>query len=419
MTQPPNRRQTRGRHSQNSQNSQNSQSSRSSPPRRATRSNEHVQLQQFAADRPVTGFAVLPMRLFLGVTFIYAAIQKLMDPGFFHAGSPTYIGAQMLAFSRGSPIQALLHHLVAYAVPVGLLTVFTEGSIGLLVLLGLFTRPASLIGMSLSMGFFLSASWNTYPYFFGSDIVFVVCWLTLAITGPGILALDAIVEGPIVRGFQGRTTGQPVPWIAALLTGWHWPTGPDEDGLVPTVTEGARPSGADQPRRLLTRGEALLGSLATLGLVVLGLHPRGGGAAATSKLAGTRPAPPVATPIAPKSGAVAAAPVPTSAVPAGAKKIGNVSQLPVNSAGTVSDPKTGDPAVIVHTSGSNFYAFDAICTHAGCTVQYDSQQKLLVCPCHGGTFDPAHGAQVVAGPPPSPLTPIQMTIDPHGDIYLV
>jgi thiosulfate dehydrogenase [quinone] large subunit len=85
----------------------------------------------------------------------------------------------------------------------------------------------------------------------------------------------------------------------------------------------------------------------------------------------------------------------------------------------VTDPRTGDPAIIIHTSGSTFYAYDAICTHAGCTVQYDPQQQYIVCPCHGGTFDPAHGAEVVAGPPPSPLAPIEMKIDAHGNIYIV
>ncbi|HEX6506724.1 MAG TPA: TQO small subunit DoxD, partial [Chloroflexota bacterium] len=100
-----------------------------------------TEYETLGSDRPISGFAILPLRLFLGVTFVYAALQKIMDPGFFHAGAPTYIGAQILAFSRGSPIAGLLHHLMAYAVPVGIVTVLTEGAIGLLVLLGLFTRP--------------------------------------------------------------------------------------------------------------------------------------------------------------------------------------------------------------------------------------------------------------------------------------
>lgn len=82
------------------------------------------------------------------------------------------------------------------------------------------------------------------------------------------------------------------------------------------------------------------------------------------------------------------------------------------------DPKSGDPAVVVHTTGSTFVAYDAVCTHAGCTVEYDPQYKLLICPCHGGAFDPAHGGQVVSGPPPAPLTSLPIKIDASGNVYL-
>ena len=402
-----------------------------SPPSRRTRTEQKRRYARQAArvplvqqparsDRAIPAFAILPLRLFLGITFAYAAIQKINDPGFLHAGSPSYIGAQMLAFSRGSPIKAVLHHLMAYAGAVGLLTVLTEGSIGLLILLGLFTRPAALVGLALSFGFFLSASWQTYPYFFGSDIVFVVCWLTLAITGPGVYALDAWVEAPLHRAVSARPTGPMQNLLFSLLTGWHHPPSRLDPSADDERVLSLEPTGVVPSRRLFTRGEALVGSVVTLGLIVLGLHPRG---TTTSQLPASSALPktqPTAVPPSPAAGATAA---PTAgsnpAVPAGARKIGNISQVPVNTAGTVTDPKTGDPAIIVHTSGSTFVAYDAVCTHAGCTVQYDPQQRLLVCPCHGGTFDPAHGAQVVAGPPPSPLAPIDMKIDSAGDIYIV
>jgi uncharacterized membrane protein YphA (DoxX/SURF4 family) len=41
------------------------------------------------------------LRAFLGVTFLYAGIQKFMDPGFLHAGSQTYIGTQLRGFAAG------------------------------------------------------------------------------------------------------------------------------------------------------------------------------------------------------------------------------------------------------------------------------------------------------------------------------
>lgn len=92
--------------------------------------------------------------------------------------------------------------------------------------------------------------------------------------------------------------------------------------------------------------------------------------------------------------------------------------MALNSAGLTSDPRTGDPAIVVHTSGSQYYAYDAVCTHAGCTVEYDPQSRMLVCPCHGATYDPTREAQVVSGPAPSPLSRLPMTIDSHGNIYL-
>jgi Rieske Fe-S protein len=50
--------------------------------------------------------------------------------------------------------------------------------------------------------------------------------------------------------------------------------------------------------------------------------------------------------------------------------------------------------------------------------EYDPQSKLLVCPCHGAEYDPTQDAQVVAGPAPSPLTKLPITVDAKGNIYL-
>ena len=65
-------------------------------------------------------------------------------------------------------------------------------------------------------------------------------------------------------------------------------------------------------------------------------------------------------------------------------------------------------------------AYTGTCTHAGCSVDFDPSSKQLICPCHGATYDPAHGAQVTGGPAPSPLSAIKVSIDKTtGEIYQV
>jgi len=50
-----------------------------------------------------TGWYLLPLRLFLGVTFVYAGLQKLANPDFFRASSPVSIHAQLVGAAHTSP----------------------------------------------------------------------------------------------------------------------------------------------------------------------------------------------------------------------------------------------------------------------------------------------------------------------------
>ena len=74
---------------------------------------------------------------------------------------------------------------------------------------------------------------------------------------------------------------------------------------------------------------------------------------------------------------------------------------------------SGKKAVLVHLKSGDFVAYSAICTHQGCKVAYQGGQ--LACPCHGSVFDPARGAEVVAGPAPRPLPEIPVKVD-DGEI---
>src|SRR3989442_3051094 len=131
------------------------------------------------------GWVLMPLRLFLGITFIYAGIQKLADPHYFDPSAAGYIGKQIQAFATGSPLHTFLINVaVPHANLFGALVAYGEIGIGVATLLGLLSRPAAIFGLLLSLMFLLSASWRVYPYFYGADIVFVFCWITLLIAGP-------------------------------------------------------------------------------------------------------------------------------------------------------------------------------------------------------------------------------------------
>ena len=130
--------------------------------------------------------ALLPLRLFLGATFLYAGIDKLIDPSFLRATGPGSIGAQMAEFVKVSPIAPLVQVFgQTFPVEVGFLIAVAEIAIGLGALTGLLFRLSAAGGLALSITFWLTASWATKPYYYGPDLPYAFGWLTVALAGTG------------------------------------------------------------------------------------------------------------------------------------------------------------------------------------------------------------------------------------------
>jgi cytochrome b6-f complex iron-sulfur subunit len=67
------------------------------------------------------------------------------------------------------------------------------------------------------------------------------------------------------------------------------------------------------------------------------------------------------------------------------------------------------PSMLIHHKDGTWVAFDSVCTHLGCTVQYHPELEKIVCACHGGQYDSHTGANI-SGPPPKPLTKFNVKV---------
>ncbi|HYL42736.1 MAG TPA: TQO small subunit DoxD [Ktedonobacteraceae bacterium] len=371
------------------------------------------------------------MRLFLGVTFIYAGVQKLADPQFFKPTAPGFIGRQIIGFAHGSPLHGfLLQFVVPHSHFFGVLVIAGEIAIGLGTLVGFLLRPAAFFGLLISLMFFLTASWHVYPYFYGADIVFIFCWLTLLLAGPaktGYPALDTLwVQWLLSPGQQARyapalslllgvdesAKGVPIPNNDVPMTGNAVPA-QNRRGPVnarPNQQQGkARPNQqqskyAAARRSKESRRNFLLGTV-TGGVGMLGLAWLWNALHIFSGLSEDAPA---STSTATATSNTAGS---TATPSAGGTAIAQVSQVKNNSSVSFTLASNGDPGILVRLNDGNFVCYDATCTHAGCPVDYDPSSQLLVCPCHGAEFDPSKSAAVVQGPTDTPLTNVPIHVD--------
>lgn len=81
-------------------------------------------------------------------------------------------------------------------------------------------------------------------------------------------------------------------------------------------------------------------------------------------------------------------------------------------------PTSNDPAVLLRLSDSEYRAYSRRCSHAGCSVDFDSRSRYLNCPCHRGAYDARQG-HVMFGPPRRPLDEIVLEVRAGGYLWAV
>jgi thiosulfate dehydrogenase [quinone] large subunit len=363
---------------------------------------------------------------------MFAGLQKLADPNFLDPTAPSSLQSQLHAATQSSPVGGLVGGLAHQATLVGVVIALAELAVGIGALLGLWTRAAAAGGLALSIGFLLTVSWHSHPYYLGPDIVFAAAWVPLVLAGAGDdprLSLDARLRQRTATAL-GLPPAQAVPvafaTVQQLCGGYEHgrcnyrhgrPCGPEH---CPVLTMPAVPNHAtadELDRRTFLHQARIAGLLVVGGALASGLTAGVGRFLAGTGSGGSPVAAlpsPGATGSSGSSGSTAndqAGTAPPSGV-----SIGSASAVPVGGIASFSDPGTGALAYVVQPAAGQFAAFSSVCPHAGCQVQYSSGADEFVCPCHGARFDGT--GQLLEGPARRSLDTITVHPGSDGQLYV-
>lgn len=108
------------------------------------------------------------------------------------------------------------------------------------------------------------------------------------------------------------------------------------------------------------------------------------------------------------------APTETASSPSrsdGFQSVGTISQLESNAGQILDKEFTPGPVLVIRNPAdpNTLSAVNPTCTHQGCTVGWQADQKAFVCPCHGSKFE--INGEVSNGPATEPLSTYEVKVE--------
>lgn len=103
-----------------------------------------------------------------------------------------------------------------------------------------------------------------------------------------------------------------------------------------------------------------------------------------------------------------------------AQEVASLSSLAPGDAVGFNYPDENSPALLIRltetaTDGvgpdQSIVAYSILCTHKGCPVSFKPEQRMLICPCHWSTFDPARSGSMVIGQASQALPRIELSVE--------
>ena len=119
----------------------------------------------------------------------------------------------------------------------------------------------------------------------------------------------------------------------------------------------------------------------------------------------------------------------TTALPYPRAKVGNLAQLKPGTPVRFTYPDTASPAVLLKLGTEalggvgpdrDVVAYSTMCTHKGGPLAYNAAERMMVCPLHLSTYDPAKDGMMIIGQATERLPRILLTLDEKtGDLIAV
>lgn len=108
--------------------------------------------------------------------------------------------------------------------------------------------------------------------------------------------------------------------------------------------------------------------------------------------------------------------LPTAATPSpSASAASLISAASVPLGGGVRVESKNGPLIVVQPQAGEYFAYSAICTHAGCEVSKFTKDALI-CTCHNSEFSTT-GGRVISGPARTALAEFKLTLK-SGELFL-
>jgi thiosulfate dehydrogenase [quinone] large subunit len=319
----------------------------------------------------VTVALTMALRIYLGVLFVWAGVDKFYDKVFLDTtkSGDSYLPGSLAAIIEASkannpPLKFALDIMDSRIVLAGVVVALAEIVIGLAILVGFKTRWAALGGAAIMGSFVLTVNW-----FSGGN------WYE----NVNLAAMFA---------FVGLAALPPTKWS------------------LDTRLAAQSTKATSQDRRDLM-GQAVIAGGIAAGAVVLALVGRLFGKDIDETVTATL------SPNQPSTSSTISKPSSPPQTISG-PVLTTVAEVEAQTAVAVTLPdKKG--AWVSKDANGNVVAHSNICTHNGCKVAFAKNSGGLACPCHGAVFDPKTG-EALRGPAKKPLASIAVVVDASGNI---